>query len=165
MKLSPISILLIAAAGLLILQSIGGYLQIQDYRKAVRRMHALGNVGMGQKRGSLFNGDPAVLNSHVAIIACDKDGIITGAEVMDGIGVWSRFHKKETFMDQPLVGNSIYTFLDIGEKIDKKEWKRFQGYFRAFEALEVRLNDDMELTREQEAFMETRRGKKGKKLR
>ena len=164
MKLSGISILLLAALVVLVLQSLGGYLQIQDYRRAVRRMHALGNVGLGQKRGSLFNGDPAVLSSHVAIIACDNDGIITGAEVMDGIGVWSRFHKKETFMGHQLVGSSIYTFLDLAEGLSKKEWKRFQGYFRAFEALEARLKGN-ELTREQEAFMETKRGKKGKKLR
>ena len=91
-------------------------------------------------------------------------GIITGAEVMDGIGVLSRFHKKESLMGEPLVGNSIYTFLDIAAGLDKKEWKRLQGYFRAFEALEVRLTD-RELTREQEAYMETKRGKKGKKLR
>ncbi|MBR5045957.1 MAG: transcriptional regulator [Oscillospiraceae bacterium] len=158
MKLPGVSILLLVLLVLLILQSIGGVLQIQDYRKAVRRMHQLGNVGMGQKRGKLLDG-------HVAIIACDSEGIITGAEVMDGIGVLSRFHKKETLMGEPLVGNSIYTFLDMAAGLDKKEWKRLQGYFRAFEALEVRFNDDMELTREQEAYMETKRGKKGKKLR
>ena len=158
MKLPGISILLLVLLVLLILQSIGGVLQIQDYRKAVRRMHQLGNVGMGQKRGKLLDG-------HVAIIACDSEGIITGAEVMDGIGVLSRFHKKETLMGEPLVGNSIYTFLDMAAGLDKKEWKRLQGYFRAFEALEVSLNDDRELTREQEAYMETKRGKKGKKLR
>ena len=157
MKLSGISVLLLALLILLILQSIGGVLQIQDYRKAVRRMHQLGNVGLGQKRGKLLDG-------HVAIIACDNEGIITGAEVMDGIGVLSRFHKKESLMGEPLVGNSIYTFLDIAAGLDKKEWKRLQGYFRAFEALEVRLTD-RELTREQEAYMETKRGKKGKKLR
>ncbi|MBR5045521.1 MAG: hypothetical protein IKX72_02645, partial [Oscillospiraceae bacterium] len=115
-------------------------------------------VGMGQRRGK-------VLNGHVAIIACDNKGIITGCEVLDGIGVLSRFHKKENFMGLPLVGNSIYTFLDLAAGLDKKQWKRFQGYFRAFEALEVRLDDSRELTREQEAFMETKRGKKGKKLR
>ena len=158
MKLSGISVALLILLLLLIMQSIGGYLQIQDYRKAVRRMRQLGNIGMGQKRGK-------VLNGHVAIVACDSKGIITGCEVLDGIGVLSRFHKKVTFMGQPLVGSSIYTFLDIAEGLDKKEWKRFQGYFRAFEALEVRLDDSRELTREQEAFMETKRGKAGKKLR
>ena len=157
MKLSGVSVLILIVLVLLILQSIGGFIQIQDYRKAVRRVHKLGNVGMGQKRGKFLNG-------HVAIIACDNDGIITGAEVMDGIGILSRFHKKETFMDQPLIGNSIYTFLVIGKTLDKKQWKRWQGYFRAFEALEVRLTD-RELTREQEAYMQTKRGQKGKPLR
>ncbi len=86
MKLSGVSILLLIVLALLILQSLGGVLQIKDYRRAVRRMHQLGNVGLGQKRGRFLDG-------HVAIIACDDKGIITGAEVMDGIGVLSRFHE------------------------------------------------------------------------
>ena len=65
---------------------------------------------------------------------------------------------------QPLVGSSIYDLLKLTESLDKKEWKRWQGYIRALEALEVRLTD-RELTREQEAFMETKRGKQGKRLR
>ena len=120
-------------------------------------MHQLGNVGMGQRRGKFFDG-------HVAIIACDNDGIVTGAEVLDGSGVWSRFHPVDTFMGRPLTGSSIFDLLELTEGLDKKEWKRWQGYIRALEALEVRLTD-RELTREQEAFMETKRGKKGKKLR
>ena len=157
MKLSGVSILLLIVLVLLILQSLGGVLQIKDYRRAVRRMHQLGNVGLGQKRGRFLDG-------HVAIIACDDKGIITGAEVMDGIGVLSRFHKKESLLGQPLVGNSIFTLLEMTEDLDKKEWKRWQGYIRALEALEVRLTD-RELTREQEIYMETKRGKKGKRLR
>lgn len=157
MKLSGVSILLLIVLALLILQSLGGVLQIKDYRRAVRRMHQLGNVGLGQKRGRFLDG-------HVAIIACDDKGIITGAEVMDGIGVLSRFHEKATFLGQPLVGNSIFTLLEMTEDLDKKQWKRWQGYIRALEALEVRLTD-RELTREQEAYMETKRGKKGKRLR
>ena len=157
MKIGGVSVLLLIVLVLFILQSLGGVLQIKDYRKAVRRMHQLGNVGMGQKRGKFLDG-------HVVIVSCDSEGIITGVEVMDGIGVLSRFHKKESFLGEPLVGNSIYTFLDKAAGLDQKEWKRWQGYFRAFEALEVRLTG-RELTREQEAFMETKRGKQGKKLR
>ena len=157
MKLSGISVLILIIFGLLVLQSIGGVLQIQNYRKAVRRVHQLGNVGMGQRRGKFFDG-------HVAIIACDSDGIITGAEVLDGSGVWSRFHPVSSFLGRPLVGSSIFELLKLTEDLDKKEWKRWQGYIRALEALEVRLTD-RELTREQEAFIETKRGKKGKKLR
>lgn len=154
MHLSGVSIALLILFGLLVLQSVGGVLQIQNYRKAVRRMHKLGNVGLGQKRGRFLDG-------HVVIIACDSEGIITGAEVMDGIGVWARFHPKETFMDKKLVGTSIYDFLEITETFDKKTFKRNQGYVRALEALEVRLTD-RELTREQEKYMEERNGKKKK---
>ena len=67
-------------------------------------------------------------------------------------------------MGEPLVGSSVFDLLEKTEGLDKKEWKRWQGYIRALEALEVRLTD-RELTREQEAFMETKRGKKGKRLR
>lgn len=157
MNLSGVSVLLLIVLILIVLQSIGGFLQVQNYRESVRRMHQLGNVGMGQRRGRFLNG-------HVAIIACDNDGIITGAEVMDGIGVLSRFHKVDSFMGHPMVGHSVFELLKLTESLDKKEWKRRQGYIRALEALEVRLTD-RELTREQEAFMETKKGKQGKKLR
>lgn len=157
MKLSGVSVLLLVVLLLLVMQSIGGVLQIKDYQRAVRRMRQYGNVGMGQRRGKFLNG-------HVAIIACDNEGIITAAEVIDGIGVLSRFHKVDTLMGQPLVGSSIYTFLDLAEGLDKKEWKRRQGYFRALEALEARLKGN-ELTREQVEFMKTKKGQQGKKLR
>lgn len=153
MKLSGLSIALIILLVLLVLQSIGGYIQIQDYRKAVRRMHKLGNVGLGQKRGRFLNG-------HVAIIACDNEGIITGAEVMDGIGVWARFHPVDTFLDKKLIGSSIFDFLDLTEEFDKKKFKKYRGYVRALEALEARLLDK-DLTREQEKYMAERN--KGKR--
>ena len=157
MNLSGVSVLLLIVLGLLIMQSLGGVLQIKSYQRAVRRVHQLGNVGMGQRRGKFFDG-------HIAIIACDNEGIITGAEALDGSGLWARFHPVDSFLGQPLVGSSIYDLLKLTESLDKKEWKRWQGYIRALEALEVRLTD-RELTREQEAFMETKRGKQGKRLR
>ena len=153
MKLSGLSIALIILLVLLVLQSIGGYIQIQDYRKAVRRMHKLGNVGLGQKRGRFLNG-------HVAIIACDSEGIINGAEVMDGIGVWARFHPVDTFLDKKLIGSSIFDFLDLTEEFDKKQFRKYRGYVRALEALEARLLDK-DLTREQEKYMAERN--KGKR--
>ncbi len=153
MKLSGLSTALIILLVLLVLQSIGGYMQIQDYRKAVRRMHKLGNVGIGQKRGRFLNG-------HVAIIACDSEGIINGAEVMDGIGVWARFHPVDTFLDKKLIGSSIFDFLDLTEEFDKKQFRKYRGYVRALEALEARLLDK-DLTREQEKYMAERN--KGKR--
>ena len=109
MKLSGVSVALLIILIMIVLQSIGGYLQIQDYRKAVRRMRHLGNLGMGQKRGKLLNG-------HVAIVACDSNGIITGCEVLDGIGVLSRFHKKETFKAA-----------STPSWISRKVWKKSSG--------------------------------------
>lgn len=152
MKISGLSIAFLILFVLIAVQSVGGYLQIQNYRKAVRRMHKLGNVGLGQRRGRFLNG-------HVAIIACDSQGIITGAEVMDGIGVWARFHPVDTFLDKKLVGSSVFDFLDITETFDKKKFKRYRGYVRALEALEVRLTD-RELTREQEKYMQERGGRR-----
>lgn len=151
MQLKGPSILLLIFMILLILQSIGGFLQIQDYRKAVRRVHKLGNVGIGQKRGSLLNG-------HIVIVACDSKGIITGAEALDGIGVWSRFHPISTFLGKTLVGSSIYEFLRETENFTKKQFKQHRGYVRALEALEARLTGS-ELTREQEKYMAKKNGR------
>ena len=150
MNIPGVSIALMILFALLIMQSIGGVLQIRNYREAVRRMHKLGNVGIGQKRGRFLNG-------HVAIIACDSEGIIKGAEVMDGIGVWARFHPVKDFLNKELVGSSIFDFLDLTEKFSKKEFGQYRGYVRALEALEVRLTDK-ELTREQEKYAEKHNG-------
>ncbi len=155
MQLSGVSILILVVFVLLAVQSVGGYLQIQNYREAVRRVHKLGNVGIGQRRGSL-------LSAHVAIIACDNDGIITGAEVLDGISVWAKFHPVDTFLGKKLVGSSVFDFLKMTEGFSKKEFKKWQGYIRALEALEVRLTD-RELTREQEKYMDKKFGKDRKK--
>jgi DNA-binding transcriptional regulator of glucitol operon len=149
MKLSGVSVLLLIVFILIVLQSIGGVLQVQSYRKAVRRMHRLGNVGMGQKRGKFFDG-------HVAIIACDNDGIITGAEVMDGIGVWARFHKVDSFLQSPLIGNRVSYFIEKTESFSKSQFRRYRGYIRALEALDARL-EGKELTREQERYMERKK--------
>ena len=149
MKISAISIMILIILVLLVVQSVGGFLQIQDYRRAIRRVHGLGNVGIGQRRGRFLNG-------HIAMIACNSEGIITGAEVLDGIGVWSRFHKVDSFRGKKLVGNSIYPFLELADGFTKGERRRWQGYVRALEAIEARLQGK-ELTREQEKYMEKKK--------
>ena len=50
MKQEWILIFLIALS-LFTMQAVGGYFQIKDYKKAIRRVHRLGNVGIGQKEG------------------------------------------------------------------------------------------------------------------
>ena len=54
-QLSGVSTLLLIVFCLFVMQAIGGYFQIKDYRKSVKRVHKLGNVGIGQKRGKLRN--------------------------------------------------------------------------------------------------------------
>ncbi len=151
-KLGGMPMVLLAVFILIALQSIGGYLQIKDYQKAIRRLHKLGNVGVGQRRGRFLNG-------HVAIIACDQEGVITGAEVMDGIGVWARFHQVDTFLGKPLIGGRVSDFIEMTNGFSKSEFNRYRGYIRALEALEARL-EGKELTREQERYMAKKNGKK-----
>ena len=148
-RLSGLSIAILVLFCLIAIQSVGGYLQIKDYQKAVRRMHKLGNVGVGQRRGRFLNG-------HVVIIACDNEGIINGAEVMDGIGVWARFHKVDSFLDKPLVGNTVSSFIGETESFTKAQFNRWRGYVRALEALDARLAGK-ELTREQERYMKKKK--------
>lgn len=151
-KLAGAPALLLIVFFLIALQSVGGYLQIRDYQRSVRRLHTLGNVGIGQRRGRFLNG-------HVVIIACNSEGIITGAEVMDGIGVWARFHKVDSFLQSPLAGNRVSYFIEKTESFSKSQFKRYRGYIRALEALDARLNGK-ELTREQERHMNNKKSGK-----
>ena len=156
MRASGISIIILAVLVLLAVRSVGGYIQTQDYRMALRRVRKLGKVGIGQKDGSLLGGS-------TAIIACDSRGIITGAEVRDGIGVFSRFHQADKFLSRKLVGNSIFDLLDMTEGFSSEQFEKWQEYIRALEALEVRLTD-RELTREQEKFMDRQYGRDRKRV-
>lgn len=148
MRINGISYMLLFLMLLLVIQSIGGFFQVRDYRRAIHRNHKLGNIGIGQKRGRFFNG-------HVVIIACDGTGTITGAEILDGISVLARFHPVTAFAGKELKGNSIHEFLEMTDRFTKKQLDQYRGYVRALEALEVRLTG-RELTREQESFQNKR---------
>ena len=154
MKFNGISVIIIVILVLLAVRSAAGYIRNQDYRMALRRVRKLGKVGIGQSEGSLLGG-------QIAIIACDSRGIITGAEVLDGTGIWSRFRPADKFVSRKLVGNSIFDLLDMTEGFSKEQLEKWQGYVRALEALEVRLTD-RELTREQERFMDRKFGSRQK---
>mgnify|MGYP001025129504 CR=1 FL=1 len=116
------------------MQAVGGYFQIQDYKKAIRRVHKLGNVGIGQKRGGLFNG-------YLVLIACNADGVITGAEIMDGLTFMAKFRRCESVMGYQLTGTNIAELLAIFRTLDKKQTKHMKGYIQAAEALEMRLRE------------------------
>ena len=126
------------AFALFLMQSIGGYFQIKDYRKAVSRVHKKGNVGIGQKKGRFFSG-------HIAIIACNKDGQITGGEVLDGMTFLSKFNPIPSLLGKEYIGSSIYDCLNAYHSLEKKHQKKHLGYIRALEALELRLKEDMQV--------------------
>lgn len=67
--MNGISVFLLVIFVLFVVQAVGGYFQVKDYRRAVRRVHKLGNVGIGQKKGRLLSG-------NIVMIACDQNGVI-----------------------------------------------------------------------------------------
>ena len=125
-------ILFAIAMALMVMQMIGGFLQIRRYRKAVSRVHKLGNVGMGQKRGWFFN-------SYVVIIACDSNHIITGGEAMTGSTIFAQFHPIKELLDKPIVGQSIDDYLAEFRQMSDRKQKFYRGYINALEALEMRF--------------------------
>lgn len=136
-ELPVISKVLFVIFAAFLLQALGGYYQIKNYRKTVREIHKLGNVGIGQKKGKFFNG-------NIVMIAADGDGIIKGAMILDGISFLAKFHTVDEVFEKKLEGNSIYTFLEITDGFDKKMRKKYLGWVRALEALRMRLDADPE---------------------
>lgn len=134
-ELPAISKILLVIFAAFLLQALGGYYQIKNYRKTVREIHKLGNVGIGQKKGRFFNG-------NIVMVAADNDGIIKGVMILDGISFLAKFHPVDELFEKKLVGSSIYTFLEITDEFDKKMRKKYLGWVRAFEALRMRLNTD-----------------------
>lgn len=126
-------LIFLIAFALFAMQAIGGIFQIKNYKTAIRRLHKKGNVGIGQKKGRLFNG-------HIVIIACDSEKRITGCEVLDGRTFISKFHPVEKLLDKDLLGTSIDEFLALLRNMDKKQ-KYYQGYINALEALQMRFEN------------------------
>ena len=111
---------------LMLMQVVGTHLQVKKYRKAVSKLHKLGNLGVGAKRGKLGGG-------NIVIIACKSDGVITGAEEMKGMTIFAGFKELPE-----LVGRTIYD-LKLDYLVDEKENK---AYLQAIEALEARLKSE-----------------------
>lgn len=126
-------LLFIIAMALMVMQMVGGFFQIRRYRKAVSRVHQLGNVGIGQKRGYFFN-------SYIAIIACDSNRIITGGEEMTGSTIFAQFHPIEKLLGKEIIGVSIDDFLDEFRQMEARKQKFYRGYINALEALEMRFD-------------------------
>ena len=113
---------------LTLMQLIGMRVQMRSYKKVVQRLHKLGNVGIGSKRG--FGA------GNIVIIACDGKGSILAGEIMEGMTIFSSFRKMEG-----IEGKTIYALKD--EYLSQhKGKKRYKGHLQALEALEMRLKSN-----------------------
>ena len=121
---------------LMIVQIIGTHLQVRQYRKSVRKLHKLGNLGVGSNRRRLGGGS-------VVIIACKSDGTITGGEEMKGFTIFSGFKEIPN-----IVGKNIYDLKAQYSALPEKEQRNFKAYLQALEALEIRLNSEAEKSAE-----------------
>ncbi len=139
-------LLFVIALVLMVMQSVGGILQIRGYKEAIKRMRKLGNVGFGQKRGRFFNG-------YVAIIACDNDRVITGCEALDGITILARFHSIDTLLDKKMVGCTIDEYLEEFDAMDQKKQKHYKGYIEALKSLDG-LFERQRIEQEDKEFLE-----------
>lgn len=114
---------------LLSLQAVGTYLQVRQYKRAVRRLHKLGNVGIGGTKGGFRPGS-------IVVIACDCDGKITGGEIMEGISIFSGF-KKLSGITGRMIGDLQKEY---EAQLDKH--KKYKAHLKALEALQMRLNSN-----------------------
>lgn len=117
---------------LMVLQAFGTYLQVRAYKKAVRRLHKTGNVGIGSKKGRLRPG-------NIVVIACDKEGVITGGEIMEGFTIFNGFRELTG-----IAGKTIYELREEYRRLPEKRQKIYKGHLQALDALHIRLESAQE---------------------
>lgn len=115
---------------LYLIQAAGGLYQISNYKATIRKLHKLGNVGIGQKKGRLCN-------SNIVIISCDKEGKITAVEILDGVTLISKFHPVNLLLNEPVVGQSIYSLLN--KLTGDKSTNKYRAYLSALNALKMKI--------------------------
>ncbi len=115
----------------MIIQAAGTYVQVKLYKKAVRRLHRKGNIGIGGKK-SRFAG-------NIVIIACDNDGKIIDGEIMSGSTLFNKF---KTMPD--MIGKDIFVMKADYEILPKKQKKKMEGHIQAVNALCERLQNRSE---------------------
>ena len=119
-----------------VFQSFGSFLQVKAYQKAIKRCRPLGTLGFGQKK-SFF-----MVRGNIVIIGSDKDGIITGGEIMEGATIFARFKPLKKMLGRPIVGESIYDYLAEFRELSKSKQKMYKGHIQALEALEMRFDQE-----------------------
>ena len=112
---------------LFVVQVVGTHLQVKEYKRAVREMHKLGNVGIGSRRRKL-----GPLN--IVIIACNSDGEILDGRMMQGMTILSRFRPMEG-----IAGRTIYSLHEEYAALPEKRRAHYKGHLQALDALIMRL--------------------------
>lgn len=90
--------LVLIAFILISLQGVGTYFQMKSYTRAINELRQHGNVAVGIRRSYLKQG-------KIFILACNDQGVITGAQEMRGVTVFERFHEVPDFN-----GKTIWEF-------------------------------------------------------
>jgi len=116
------TMLFVCLLAFMVIQALGTYVQVQQYKKAVRRLHKKGNIGIGSKRSRIRN--------NIVIIACDNQGKIVDGELMEGLTVFTKFKQIPD-----IIGKDIFLLKEEYEALSKKEKKQIKGHLQAVEAL------------------------------
>lgn len=122
------TMLFICLLTFMIIQALGTYVQVQQYKKAVRRLHKKGNIGIGSKRSRLKN--------NIVIIACNNQGDIVDGELMEGLTVFTKFKQIPE-----VIGKNIFSLREEYEAMSKKKQKQIRGHLQAVQALCNRLEN------------------------
>jgi DNA-binding transcriptional regulator of glucitol operon len=127
MMMMDFTMLFVCLLAFMVIQALGTYVQVQQYKKAVRRLHKKGNIGIGSKRSRIRN--------NIVIIACDNQGKIVDGELMEGLTVFTKFKQIPD-----IIGKDIFLLKEEYEALSKKEKKQIKGHLQAVEALCNRLS-------------------------
>lgn len=114
---------------LFVIQVIGTHLQVKEYKRAVREMHKLGNVGIGSRRRKLGP-------SSIVVIACRSNGEILDGRIMQGMTILSRFRPMKG-----IAGRTIYDLQAEYEALPERRRAYYKGHIQALDALIARLGD------------------------
>ena len=112
------------------LQVVGTHLQVKEYKRAVREMHKLGNVGIGARRRKLGP-------SNIVVIACNSDGVILDGRIMQGMTILSRFRPMAD-----IVGRTVYDLHAEYAALPEKRRAHYKGHMQALDALMIRLHNE-----------------------
>lgn len=122
------TMLFICLLTFMLIQALGTYIQVQQYKKAIHRLHKKGNIGVGSKRSKLKN--------NIVIIACNNQGDIVDGELMEGLTVFTKFKQIPE-----VIGKNIFSLRKEYEEMSKKEQKQIRGHLQAVQALCNRLEN------------------------